>query len=332
MEISFIIPLFNRLDLTRPCLESLQASLPKGVTCEIILVDDGSTDGTREWIVTLPAPPFVVIFNEERSGYAVGNNRGARIARGRLLVLLNNDLLFAPGWLEPMLAAYSRNRDVAIVGNRQVRVDDGGLDHAGIIINLNGKPEHLNRSQRAAIKPFGCSRRPAVTGACCLVPRRLFLELGGFDERFRNGGEDVDLCYRARARRLKVVVANRSVVRHHVSASPGRKDHDERNSRRLCLRWRPQLILDGARAWPIAYLRQHWLEPRDYDTSLLWHAFLRWLGVVSWPAREAVNVVTKNLIREEQHWLETLGPVSREARGEGRGARGTETTHETSLS
>lgn len=308
MEISFIIPLFNRLDLTRPCLESLRASLPGGLSHEIILVDDGSTDGTRSWIVNLPSPAFVVIFNDHRGGYAHASNRGARIARGRMLALLNNDLVFEAGWLEPMLAAFSRRRDVGIVGNRQVRADNEELDHAGIIVNLNGKPEHLNRSQRIPLKPFGYSQRPAVTGACCLVPRQLFLELGGFDERFQNGGEDIDLCFQMRARQLKVLVANRSVVRHHISASPGRKDNDEQNSRRLCGKWRSRLVVDGAYLWPAAYLREHWLEPRDYDTRLLWHAFLRWLRLLWWPAEEGLAAVDKNLIREEDHWARTLGP------------------------
>ncbi|BET69652.1 hypothetical protein ASA1KI_45700 [Opitutales bacterium ASA1] len=307
MDASFIIPLFNCLELTRTCVETLQATIPRGLSHEIILVDDGSTDGTREWMVALPKPPFVALFNERRSGYAIGNNRAARIARGRLLCLLNNDLEFPPGWLEPMLAAHASRRDVGIVGNWQYRIADGSLDHAGIVINLDGKPEHLDRSQRVWIKPFGVSRRPAVTGACCLIERRLYLDLGGFDEGFLNGGEDVDLCCRLHARGRKILVANRSRIRHHVSAAVGRKDRDEHNSRRLCRRWRARFVLEGARAWPLHYLRMHWHEPRDYDTRLLWQAFLRWLGLVWWPAREGMVTVNRNLLREEAHWLATLG-------------------------
>ncbi len=307
MEISFIIPLLDRLDVTRPCLESLRETIPPGLAHEILLVDDGSTDGTREWAARQPAPPFSALFNERRLGYAAANNRAARVARGRLLALVNNDLVFTRGWLEPMLRALARPA-IGIVGNRQVRVADGALDHAGIIIGVKAKPEHLDRSQRRPLRPFGFSERHAVTGACCLLRRELFLGIGGFDEGFRNGGEDVDLCYRIRARGLRVVVANRSVIRHHVSATPGRKDRDEHNSRRLCRKWREALIHDGARSWPHAYLVEHWLEPRDYDTRLLWTAFLGRLGVIRRPTREVLALVERNLMREEARWADILGP------------------------
>jgi O-antigen biosynthesis protein len=308
VEISFIIPLFNRLDVTRPCLESLRTSLRTDLAHEIILVDDGSTDGTREWLVTLPSPPFVVLLNEQNRGYAHANNRAARIARGRYLVLCNNDLLFAPGWLEPMLRAFTRHRDAGIVGNLQLRVDNGALDHAGIVVNLKGKPEHLTREQGSLCLWLRWSRRPAVTGACCLIPRSVYLELGGLDEGFMNGGEDVDFCYRLQRRGLRVLVANRSSVRHHVSASPGRKLRDEHNSRRLCQRWREQLVLDGARSWPKAYLRAHWREPRDYATRLLWQAVLRWCGLVRSPASHACRLVEQNIEVERQRWRALLGP------------------------
>ena len=147
-----------------------------------------------------------------------------------------------------------------------------------------------------------------MTGACCVLRRDLFLELGGLDESFHNGGEDVDLCYRIRARGMRVMVANRSVIQHHISASPGRKDRDEQNSRRLCRKWRAELIVDGTSCWPRAYIEEHWLEPRRYDTRLLWQAFLRWLGLIRRPAQEALAVVERNMIREEAHWMNTLGP------------------------
>src|SRR5687767_66385 len=104
MKVSFIIPLYNCLPLTQAMLASLQATLPAGLAHEIIFVDDGSTDGTREWLATLTAPPFRVLLNERNLGYAIANNRAAAVARGEFLVLLNSDLVLQPGWLEPMLA------------------------------------------------------------------------------------------------------------------------------------------------------------------------------------------------------------------------------------
>lgn len=310
VEISFIIPLFNRLDLTQTCIESLRASLPAGLAYEILLIDDGSTDGTRAWLGPLSdTPPFVVLMNEHNSGYAVSNNRAARIARGRMLALVNSDLVFAPGWLEPMLAAFARRREVGMVGNLQFRASTGELDHAGLVIDTKGRPEHLDHRRGRLLLPAACSQRPAVTGACCLIERDRFLALGGFDEAFRNGGEDVDLCYRLRQAGCEVWVANRSRVIHHVSASPGRKAYDEQNSRRLCRKWRDQLIEDGARFWPHVYLHEHWHEPREYEPALLAAAVVRIVGLVRAPAQYARDLVRRNIEREEARWLTQYGPM-----------------------
>ncbi|HZP60334.1 MAG TPA: glycosyltransferase, partial [Opitutaceae bacterium] len=88
-----------------------------------------------------------------------------------------------------------------------------------------------------------------VTGACLLVRRELWQQLGGFDPKYVNGCEDVDFCLRAKAAGFASVVALRSVVLHHVSASPGRKRRDEENAYRLTLRWRTQLVQLGLPAW-----------------------------------------------------------------------------------
>ncbi len=310
MQVSFIIPLFNRLDLTRPCVESLQASLPAGLAHEIILVDDASTDGTQEWTATLRTPPFVVLRHEANGGYARANNAGARVARGRFLALVNNDLVFRRDWLEPMLAAFTRFHDTGIVGNLQYRAATGGLDHAGLVIDPKGRPEHLDHRRGWLLLPTAYATRPAVTGACCLLERERFLALGGFDEGFINGGEDVDLCFRLRRAGLAVRVANRSRVLHHVSASPGRKARDEQNSRRLCRKWREQLIEDGARFWPHVYLHEHWLNPRDYDHALLWAAVPRILGLTRRPSPRALDIVVRHIDLEEQRWLAMFGPMS----------------------
>jgi len=142
MQVSFVIPLYNCLPLTQAMVASLQASLPPGLAHEIILVDDGSTDGTREWLATL-RPPFQVILHERNLGYAAATNRGAALACGEYLALLNNDLLLAPGWLEPMLAAHRHlGPRAGLVGNIQRQVRTGTVDHCGLQLSLRGKLEH----------------------------------------------------------------------------------------------------------------------------------------------------------------------------------------------
>lgn len=317
MQVSFIIPLYNCLPLTQAMLASLRATLPAGLAHEIIFVDDGSSDGTRDWLKTLAADPAVrVVLNERNLGYAGANNRGAAIARGELLALLNNDLVLLPRWLEPMLAAHrALGPRAGLVGNLQRDARTGAIDHAGLVVNLCGKPVHASAGPDFVVRLVRPLRRvPAVTGACVLIARDLWRKLGGFDEAFVNGGEDVDLCFRAAAAGRVNAVALRSVVRHHISASPGRKARDEQNSYRLALRWRRELVAaadDGCRAWCRGYLAALLPEPPSADwRRAVWAlAFLARLRRV--PPPDAIAAVEAGLAREFAHWERTLGPASR---------------------
>jgi GT2 family glycosyltransferase len=312
MQVSFIIPLFNCLELTKACVASLQATLPPGLAHEIILIDDGSTDGTREWLATLP-PPFRVLLNERNFGYAVANNRAIAVAQGRFLALLNSDLILLPRWLEPMLSAHRRlGRRAGLVGNIQRDANSGVVDHVGIVINRQGKPEHA-RTPPALLSRliFPIRRVPAVTGACLLVERALWQELGGFDEGFINGGEDIDLCYRARASGRVNAVALRSVVRHHISASPGRKRRDEENSYRLVHRWRREFVRsadEATRDWCREYLAGILPEPRSADYPLARHALLHAAHLKAVPPPEALADLEAQLGREFVRWEELFGP------------------------
>ena len=305
MQVSFIIPLFNNLALTRACVASLQATLPAGLMHEIILVDDGSTDATRAWLSTL-APPFRVVLNDRNLGYAAANNRAITLARGDVLALLNNDLVFLPRWLEPMLGAHRSLADRAgLIGNIQLDARTGAIDHTGIIVNQQGKPVHDRALPARRWRFFPTVRPvPALTGACVLVERALWQQLGGFDEGYVNGGEDVDLCFRARAVGRTNAVALRSVVRHHISASVGRKLHDEENSYRLARRWQQELVTDpGAlREWCRECSEKILREPRYEDRSLALRSFLYLQGLSRTPPPEALAALTAALAREFARW------------------------------
>lgn len=238
MEVSIIIPVFNCLDLTRACLESLERTVPRRLTYEVFLVDDGSTDGSREWFRTLPASRYRVLLNDPpHQGYARNNNRAARLANGEVLCLLNNDTVLMPGWLTEMLRVLrAGNGTVGLVGNIQREPASGLIDHRGVVFNRRGNPIHVGKD--SAVPPDTVSERwPAVTAACCVIRRDTFLGLGGFDEGYQNGFEDVDLCLRAGERGLRHFVAHRSVIYHHISASPGRHARQRDNLRLWRRRW-----------------------------------------------------------------------------------------------
>jgi GT2 family glycosyltransferase len=255
VQVSFIIPLFNQLSLTQACLASLRATLPANLTYEIILVDDGSTDATRDFLREL-APPHIVLLNERNLGYAASNNRAARVAQGEFLVLLNNDLVLESGWLEPMLAAFARVPRAGVVGNLQLSVETGEVDHAGVIFRDGGYPVHHRERVAAARSRGAFAEFPAVTAACCCVRRDWFLRTGAFDEGYRNGFEDTDLCLRAREDGLVNLVATESVVRHHISQSPTRSAYEFRNAERFLARWEPRTSA-LEQEWALAEARRH---------------------------------------------------------------------------
>ncbi len=308
MQVSFVIPLYNCLSFTRETVASLQATLPRGLAHEIILVDDGSTDGTREWLAELTAP-FRVVLNERNLGYAAANNRGAALATGKYLALLNNDLVLTPGWLEPMLGALQQLASRAgLVGNVQRNARTGAIDHAGIFINLKGKPEHA-REFPSGFARFFTTVLPAdaVTGACLLLERSLWQQLGGFDVGYVNGCEDVDLCFRAGAAGRINAVALRSVIGHHVSTTPGRKVRNEENTYRLTRRWRAELVNRSVRRWSRHYYELSPPETPGAARVFSWPIWLHAIGLRQTPPPEAISAMNAAIDAELARWGKMFG-------------------------
>jgi GT2 family glycosyltransferase len=127
---------------------------------------------------------------------------------------------------------------IGIVGNIHIAPQAGRFDHFGVAFFEDGSADHCGR--HSVYKPRSeYSKWPAVTAACCMIKRELFLAFGGFDEGFRNSHEDVDLCLRMRYAGYQHYVANRSVIYHLVSATEGRRLHELQNHRRHLERWLP---------------------------------------------------------------------------------------------
>ncbi len=233
---SIIIPVWNKIELTRQCVAALAAATTD-VTFEVIVVDNGSVDGTKEFLAELKGN-VQIIRNEQNLGFAKGCNQGARAARGKYLVFLNNDTIPQSHWLNPLVDEVEKHPEVGVVGSKLLFAD-GSVQHAGVVFMRSYRSAYHIYRTAANTLPAVNQRREflAVTAACMLIRREVFEEARGFDERFINGFEDVDLCLKVREKGHHVIYQPRSVLYHLESQTFGRNSHDEHNSRLLQERW-----------------------------------------------------------------------------------------------
>jgi GT2 family glycosyltransferase/predicted Zn-dependent protease len=215
---SLIILCCNQLDCTRLCLESVLRQTRRPY--ELILVDNGSTDGTAAYLQEIQARPgparVEVIRNEANVGFPAGCNQGLARARGRYLVLLNNDTVVTPGWLEGLIRWSLHDwPSVGLVGAvtnasrppQEVAVDYRRLDDLDAFA--------ARRRQQFAGKALEVER---LTGFCLLARREVLEKVGVFDEQFGVGFfDDDDLSVRARQAGFRLLVAQDVFVHHFGS-------------------------------------------------------------------------------------------------------------------
>ena len=224
-RVSLIIPFRDRGELLRDCLASLRLGTYRDY--EIVLVDNGSTEAAllrllerlqrrrRCHVVRAPGP-----FN-----FPLLCNAGAEQARGDYLLFLNNDTcVVTPDWLEQMLVVAGQPR-VGAVG-ATLLYPDGTLQHAGMFRRGDGVWDHFHRGHSPDDPGAEGALRlvravPAVSAACLLIRRELFLELGGFDEAQPVTHNDTDLCRRVGERGLLVAVTPHARLLHYESLSRG---------------------------------------------------------------------------------------------------------------
>jgi GT2 family glycosyltransferase len=244
MDVSILIPVFNRLDFTRACLESLERTAGR-VRYEVILADDGSTDGTRDFLRTLPKPRYRSLCNEKPLGQAHNINAAAKLARAPILCLMHNDTVLMPGWLPPMLKLARHTVDAGCVGLVQREPFSGLIDHIGISFDAAGLPVHAGKNGCALPRDeFG--RWAAVSAACCLVRKYVFDSLGGFDEGFHDELGEVDFCLRAAEAGYRHYVANRGSIYHYIGASARQRHKQDANLEHFHSRWGARFLAFAA--------------------------------------------------------------------------------------
>ena len=219
--VTVVIPTWNRADLLHDCLTAIDQDPPD----EVIVVDNASYDGTADMVDTYH-PHVTYLRNDTNEGFAPACNRGAREAAGDVVIFLNNDTLPKPGWWQTMAELVTADRPVV---GCHLTYPDGTTQHAGVVITKpGGTLVAVNVTE-----PRPSRQVHAVTGACMAVNADTFAATGGFDEGFRNGYEDVDLCLRLAG---AYYTADAEVV-HLESQTAGRFDHVAHNVQLLNERW-----------------------------------------------------------------------------------------------
>ncbi|MDH3522125.1 MAG: glycosyltransferase [Acidobacteriota bacterium] len=243
--VSVVIPAFGELPMTLRCLHAV-ARAAGGASHEVIVVDDASQPSLVDALGSTRG--LKVERLEAQRGFVGAANRGAAVARGRLLVFLNNDTAVCDGWLDA-LSRRLLGRDVGIVGGQLVS-PDGRVQEAGGIVWRDGSATNYGRGLHPEA-PAVAFARPVdyVSAACLMIEHRLFRELGGFDERYAPGYyEDVDLAFRVRASGLRVEYEPAARVYHleggtaGTDLGSGMKRFQERNQRVFRDRW-PHVLL-----------------------------------------------------------------------------------------
>jgi len=283
-EISIIVPVFNQFRFTQTCLASLQEHQGKQ-RFEVIVVDDGSSDATAEAVPRMPG--VIYLRNETNSGFIASCNRGAKKARGKYLVFLNNDTVVRDGWLSELVDTFSEEPQAGIVGSKLV-YPDGRLQEAGGIIWRDASGWNYGKSDDPGKPEYNYLREVDYCSAAALmIPKALFQSVGGFDPRYGPAYyEDTDLAFKVRQAGYKVLYQPLSEVIHYEGAtggtdlSTGTKKHQAINRSTFAERWAVELITKPANG-DVAFLSQastgrknilvidHYVPKPDQDSGSL---------------------------------------------------------------
>ena len=214
---SILIPVLDRLDLLIPCLRSL-AALDDTPSHEVVVIANGTPESA---LATLAGQEsLVVVISSLNLGFGGGCNWGARFARGRYLVFLNDDTVVEPDWLRALVEVAEDDPRIGAVGSRLLD-PDGTLQEAGSIIWSDATTHPVGRGLPPGTPAYDSVRDVDYCSACGLLVRREAWEAaGGFDEAyFPAYREDVDLCLSLRARGYRTVYAPGARVVHHRGGS-----------------------------------------------------------------------------------------------------------------
>ncbi|HZL44247.1 MAG TPA: glycosyltransferase [Verrucomicrobiae bacterium] len=303
MDVSVIIVTFNSADSIQACLDSVRAQT--GVTSEIIVVDNASSDGTAEIARTAGVQ---VVANPENVGYGRANNQGVAASRGQHVHLLNPDsILVETTGLSRLCHALETQSHWGMAGNRILSADGTSETHPS-----TGYP-----AQRHVHRDF--SRLPGriawVSGASMIIRRRVYDKLGGFDPSFFLYSEETDLCLRLRELGYEIGFVEDVTVRHRGGGSEQGGDPYA-----VCERKMNGLLLFRQKHYPvkdwIRLARRDWIRARLRNT---WYRFMARFQAprsIAWSKHRqysAIADVSRHFLISKTSSSTAKGPASSES-------------------
>lgn len=247
--VSILIPNKDQVDSLDKCLRSIEEKTDYH-NYEIVIIENNSEkEETFRYYEKISSEKIRVIRWEKEFNYSAINNFGVRHAKGDYILFLNNDVEIINGdWMREMLS-HCQRKEVGIVGARLYYPDDT-IQHGGIIVGIGGVagsvfvglPKGYSGYMHKAALQLDLS---AVTAACMMMKRRVFEEVGGFEEKLKVAFNDVDLCLKTREKGYLVVYNPYVELYHYESKTRGAEDTKEKVRRFQT---------------EIEYMRSHWID------------------------------------------------------------------------
>ena len=218
--VSIIVLNYNGKKYLKNCLSSLRLTNYPKAKHEVILVDNGSTDGSPEYVAK-EFPWVSVIVLEQNFGFGGGNNRGIEFAKGDYIAFLNNDTEVTEDWLLELVKA-SISHSVPICSSKTVFMENHGLiDYGGGKLTITGRGYSVDAFGKAIDSKTECSFTGYPCASAMLINANVFRSLGRFDEDYFACLEDTDLGWRAWLFGYKTLFCPKSVVYHKYGGTTG---------------------------------------------------------------------------------------------------------------
>jgi FkbM family methyltransferase len=316
---SIIILTFNQLEYTKQCIASIE-QFTQG-PYEIIFVDNGSTDGTVEYLKEYAKihGNVKLILNEENKGFAAANNQGIEQASGDYIVFLNNDVVVTENWLDLLVAHAERHPEIGMVGPMSNSVSGPQKVHeANYASNDMAAMHEFAQSWRSA-NSGDTKETLRLVGFCLLVRKEMLDIIGGFDENYATGNfEDDDLCLRSHIAGFRNIIAHDVFIHHYGSMTFKGNAIDynstmQKNLKYFAAKWKDVVEVSGNTYKLLPMSREQrlkklifWAEERFLEGNITQAVdLLQWvlkidccnsealnnLGVIQWRLNDAASAI-----------------------------------------